>query len=85
MITTSMCQQALDLHAAALMQLPGVQGVGIGQGPANRPDCECSVVVYSASDQAPARLPKTLHLSFPDGNSAEIPVIVQKIGVIRPE
>lgn len=55
MASHGQCQQALDAHADALMKLPGVTGVGIGDA-----DAGCLVVVYVAPGADATGIPQTL-------------------------
>lgn len=67
------------------MRFSGVQGVGIGEPPPNRPDSECAVIVYTAGKAIPPGLPHSLTVTVAGGGTLEVPVVVKSIGVIGPE
>jgi hypothetical protein len=75
--TEDECRQAADISAARFMQLPGVQGVGVGP----LGDGGCCVVVYvlrRGGSAAAAGIPESVRLPRANGPAIDVPVRVEE-------
>lgn len=84
-VTVDQCQTAIKLLSPELMQLPGVQGLGVSQPSSSEPnEVNCKVIIYVDSAQHAEGLPQELR--YPEGKRIiRIPTTISVIGTVKPE